>query len=178
MKTDNRLWQLLLAVVLCGALTGTLAQTELVAEVPAQGAEPAAPDTLHPNPKFSPADVVRIQLEALRHNDVPHRNAGIELAFRFASPANKSTSGPLERFIAMVNNPVYRPMLNHRKVHYGAVEIESNAAVQAVILVGHSGERVGYLFSLSKQKSGRYASCWMTEAVIRFEIESGKPVRL
>lgn len=130
-------------------------------------------DALQPDPKFTPADVVRIQLQALRANDTPRKNAGIELAFRFASPANKSTTGPLARFIDLVSSAPYRPMLNHRKAHLGQIEIEENKAVQPVILVAPNGERVGYLFSLSKQLTGRYASCWMTDAVIRFEITSG-----
>ena len=70
--------------------------------------------SLQPDPKYTPADVVRIQLQALRANDTPSKNAGIEVAFRFASPANKSTTGPLARFIDLVSSPPYRPMLNHR----------------------------------------------------------------
>jgi hypothetical protein len=132
------------------------------------------PDSWQPDPKFTPADVVRIQLQALRANDTPRKNAGIEVAFRFASPANKTTTGPLARFIGLVSSPPYRPMLNHRQAHLGQIEIEENRAVQPVILVARNGERVGYLFSLSRQLTGRYASCWMTDAVIRFEITSGQ----
>ncbi len=131
-------------------------------------------NSLQPDPKLTPADVVRIQLQALRANDTPHKNAGVEIAFRFASPANKSTTGPLARFTELVSSPPYRPMLNHRRAHLGQIEIEENKAVQPVILVTPNGERVGYLFSLSKQLSGRYASCWMTDAVIRFEISGAK----
>ncbi len=140
------------------------------------GEAPHSQDTgsLQPDPKYTPADVVRIQLQALRANDTPRKNAGIEVAFRFASPANKSTTGPLARFIDLVSSPPYRPMLNHRTAHLGQIEIEDNKAVQPVILVAPTGERVGYLFSLSKQLRGRYAACWMTDAVIRIEITGGK----
>lgn len=129
---------------------------------------------LQPTPELSPAEVVRIQIEALGEADVPYANAGIEVAFRFASPANKSTTGPLKRFIQLVRNPVYRPMLNHRHAEYGEIHLEGNRAVQLVILTGRDGGRTTYFFSLSKQKSGRYASCWMTDAVIRFEIPDGQ----
>ncbi len=140
------------------------------------GDAPAIQDAsfLQPDPKFTPADVVRIQLQALQANDTPHKDAGIEVAFRFASPANKSTTGPLPRFINLVNSSPYRAMLNHRKAHFGQIEIEGNKAVQPVILVTPNGERAGYLFSLTRQLTGRYASCWMTDAVIRFEIIGGK----
>lgn len=129
-------------------------------------------DTLEPTPALSPAEVVRIQIDALRQADVPHENAGIEIAFRFASPANKSTTGPLDRFIQLVRNPVYRPMLDHRKAEYGAIEVRENRAVQLVILTAKNGERVGYFFALSKQKDGHYASCWMTDGVFRFDIRN------
>lgn len=127
-------------------------------------------DSVYPNPRFSPADVVRIQVDALGKNDVPHENAGIEIAFRFASPGNKHVTGPLTRFIQLVSNPVYRPMLNHRKADYGKLEVEGTRAVQSVILTASNGERVGYLFALSRQQGGHCDACWMTDSVIRFEV--------
>ena len=39
-----------------------------------------------PTPELSPEEVVQIQMDAFRNNDVEDR--GIEIAFRFASPAN------------------------------------------------------------------------------------------
>jgi hypothetical protein len=70
-------------------------------------------ESIQPSPNLSPVEVVRIQVEALEKNDVPHPNRGIEIAFRFASPENKRATGPLERFIQMVSSPAYRPLLNH-----------------------------------------------------------------
>ena len=88
---------------------------------------------LFPNPNLSPADVVRIQIRALERNDIPHENAGIEIAFRFASPRNKLVTGPLPRFIQLVSNPVYRAMLNHRQAKYGPLQIEGVNATQPVM---------------------------------------------
>ena len=42
-----------------------------------------------PDPSLSPQDVVSIQIEALRNNDIPYADRGIEVTFNFASPANK-----------------------------------------------------------------------------------------
>jgi hypothetical protein len=165
---------LLLALLAGGFCTAAYGESPSAATVPSQGSDALLPDPGYPDPKFSPEDVVRIQLQAMQVNDVPHKNAGIEIAFRFASPRNKVTTGPLERFIDLVNNPVYRPMLNHRKADFGQLEVEQDKAVQPVILIGANGERTGYLFALSKQGSGRYASCWMTDAVIRIEIGGSK----
>jgi len=125
---------------------------------------------LFPNPNLSPADVVRIQIRALERNDIPHENAGIEIAFRFASPRNKLVTGPLSRFIQLVSNPVYRAMLNHRQAKYGPLQIEGVNATQPVILIASDGQRVGYLFTLSRQDGGTCGGCWMTDGVIRFEV--------
>lgn len=166
---------LLLAVLFVGGLSvATAGDAPSAVATPSQPSDTLPLDARYPDPKFSPADVVRIQLQAMQANDVPHKNAGIEVVFRFASPQNKMTSGPLPRFIDLVNNPVYRPMLNHRKADFGQLEIEENKAVQPVIVTASNGERTGYLFALSKQSSGRYTSCWMTDAVIRIEIGASK----
>ncbi len=62
-----------------------------------------------PDPSLSPRDVVSIQIEALRNNDTPYENRGIEVTFNFASPANKRVTGLLERFKVMVRNPIFEP---------------------------------------------------------------------
>ena len=166
---------LLLAVLFVGGLfVAAYGDASSTVVAPSHPSDKLPLDTLYPDPKFSPADVVRMQLQAMQANDVPHKDAGIEIAFRFASPQNKMTTGPLARFIDLVHNPVYRSMLNHRKADFGQLEMEEDKAVQPVIVIGSNGERAGYLFALSKQSSGRYASCWMTDAVIRIEIGGTK----
>ncbi len=125
---------------------------------------------LLPNRNLSPADVIRIQIGALGRNDIPHENAGIEITFLFASPRNKLVTGPLPRFIQLVSNPVYRPMLNHRQAEYGPLQVEGVNATQPVILIASDGQRVGYLFTLSRQDGGTCDGCWMTDGVIRFEV--------
>ena len=66
------------------------------------GTEHPLSEALAPRPELSPEEVIRIQLEALRHNDEQDR--GIEVAFRFASPANRASTGPLPRFIRMIEH--------------------------------------------------------------------------
>jgi hypothetical protein len=96
----------------------------------------------HPSPAQGPDEVIRLQLGALAANDDPHADAGIEVAFRFASPANKRVTGPLARFIAMVHNALYRPLLNHRAVRYGTLRVEDDHAAQTVIVTAGDGEVV------------------------------------
>ena len=143
-------------------------------------AHPVASDSLpQPSPRYTPAEVVRLQVEALADNDEPSEDAGIRTAFNFASPANKAATGPIERFIPLVKNPLYRPMLNHAEAVYGEVEQSGDEAQQPVVLTTPEGERVGYVFSLSKQQGGSHDGCWMTDGVVRVEVggAGGAPAR-
>ena len=125
-----------------------------------------------PDPSLSPKDVVSIQMEALRNNDTPYKNRGIEVTFNFASPANKRMTGPIERFAAMVRNPMYAPMINHRTANYGRLMIEGEIARIDVILRSEDGAYVGYRFTLSRQHGNQHEGSWMTDAVVPFEVMS------
>jgi Domain of unknown function (DUF4864) len=129
---------------------------------------------LVPNPGLSPEQVVQYQMEALRRNDEPKPDAGIERSFRFSSPANRLATGPLEKFSGIVRSPAYAPMLNHLSSAISATRIEGNEAKIAVMVVTGTGRRVTYLFLLSKQGDGEFRDCWMTDAVMRLpEQETG-----
>jgi len=128
---------------------------------------PSPSDDPQPSPDLSPEDVIRLQVEALQRNDEPHPDAGIEAAFRFASPANKRATGPLERFTAMVKGPAYGAMLGFERAEYGELRVEGGQAAQRVTLIQPDGRRVRYVFGLSKQSGGEYAGCWMTDSVMR-----------
>ena len=125
-----------------------------------------------PDPSLSPQDVVSIQIEALQHNDTPYEDRGIEVTFNFASPMNKRMTGPLERFKAMVRNPVYGPMIDHRSAKYENVKVEGDLAQVDVILQSKDGQHLGYRFMLSRQHDNQYEGSWMTSAVSRFNIVS------
>ena len=127
----------------------------------AGGSDPLS-EALIPSPALSPGDVVRIQLEALRRND--RHNRGIEVAFRFASPANRANTGPLERFVSMIRNGPYALMLGFRAASYGPVESRGVRARQRVTLA-NAGRSVTYWFYLSRQTGAPYEDCWMTDAV-------------
>ena len=138
-------------------------------------ATPVAADHLpqtEPDPSLSPQDVVSIQIEALRQNDTPHEDRGIEVTFNFASPTNKRVTGPLERFKAMVRSPTYGPMIDHRGAEYVNVRVEGDVAQVDVILQSKDGQYLGYRFRLSRQHDNRYEGSWMTDSVSRFNIVS------
>jgi len=121
-------------------------------------------EPLQPNPSLTPEDVIRIQVEALQNND--SKDTGIEITFRFASPANRQYTGPLNRFKRMVKSPTYSPMLNHKMAEYGPLEISDETATQRVTIIDPSGKATVYLFSLSKQSDPSCKGCWMTDSVV------------
>lgn len=129
-----------------------------------------------PDPTLEPDEVVRIQLRALQTNDEARGDSGIMLAFEFASPSNREVVGPLTHFIAMVKTPAYRPMLAHRSAEQGPLVVSGNRAQQRVTVTTAAGRSVVFLFTLSRQATGEFAGCWMTDAVIREEDEEPPPV--
>lgn len=119
-----------------------------------------------PEPGLSAGDVIRFQIEALADDET---NDGIAATFRFASPANKEMTGPLERFIEIVRAPAYRPLINHVAAEYGELFSRNGHAAQVVTVTARDGSRHAYLFQLSRQTEGLFRGCWMTDSVHRVE---------
>lgn len=116
-----------------------------------------------PHPELAPEEVVAAQLEALRQND--EANAGIEVAYRFASPGNQRTTGPLKRFVWMIHDGPYELLLGFDGAHAQPVEVQDSGARQRVTVVRDGIVRV-YEFVLSRQRDGACRGCWMTDAVL------------
>ena len=125
-------------------------------------------ENAYPEQDLEPNEVVKIQLIAMQQND--DSDFGIEVTFRFASPANKKQTGPLKRFKRLVRNPSYSPLLNHINATFLELIVEDDLAIQDVIITSSNGERIGYRFRLSIQKNALYKNCWMTDAVMPFKV--------
>ena len=125
-------------------------------------------ENAYPEPELKPNDVVSLQLLAMQQND--DSDFGIEVTFRFASPSNKIQTGPLKRFIRLVRNPSYLPLLNHTNATFLELTVEEDFAVQEVVITSSNGERIGYRFRLSIQKGPVYPGCWMTDSVVPFKV--------
>ena len=123
---------------------------------------------IFPNPKLKANEIVKIQLNAMKEND--QTNFGIEITFRFASPKNKIQTGPIEKFILLVQNPIYRPLLNHLSATFLDLKVDADQAIQEVIIKTTEGSLKGFRFLLSLQKGDEFKNCWMTDAVIPFDI--------
>lgn len=120
-----------------------------------------------PEPGLGPDAVVGIMLHALQHNDDPVIDHGITVTFAFTSPENRDVTGPLERFRALVKSSAYRAMIGHTKADRGPVMVAAEHARERVAITGPHGERVTYLFLLSRQETGAYKGCWMADGVLR-----------
>lgn len=118
-----------------------------------------------PSPELTPKQVVEAQLTALGQNDTPTKDTGLEVAFRFASPANKIATGPLEKFKTIVRSDAYAPMIDHTSRTLGEVELQDDTAAVPVILTTEDGRRFGYVFLLGRQRGGPLRNCWMTDGV-------------
>lgn len=144
------------------ALLSFLAGCDRAAPTPA--ANPV--DSAQPAPALTSADVVRHQMLALQHNDVPHRDAGAAIAFRFASPENRVFTGPVERFAGMMRSPVYAPMLNCRAFDVAEADVQGDLARHLVLVDPGDNRTFAYVFVLRKQTEGEFADCWMVDSVV------------
>ncbi len=123
-----------------------------------------------PSPDLSPQDVVRLQLDALQNNDLLPDDAGIRAAFAFTSPTNREATGPVERFIQLVKNPLYRPLIGFETARLSDMAIVGNRAQQMVAVIHtRGGESAEFIFTLSRQTEGQFNGCWMVDGVLRTE---------
>jgi hypothetical protein len=126
-----------------------------------------APHLVGPSPALAPAAVVASQLAAFQQPDVPYPDAGIEVAYAFASPAYKLAAGGLARFAALVHTAPLSSLLCFTTAQYGPLLLDGDHAEQEVVLAGPTGTTSAYTFLLRRQRSGPLAGCWMTDAVLR-----------
>lgn len=122
-----------------------------------------------PSPDFSPQEVIQLIVDSLREND--EADMGIEVTFNFASPGNKSATGPLENFKQLVKEPLFQPMLSFTYYKSSDLVTDGERAQQIIILQDDYGNDAGYLFTLTKQSDAVYQDCWMTDSVRRVKPE-------
>ena len=136
------------------------------AVLPTTAEEPA----VGPSPELTPRQVVEAQLEAFRHNDDPAPDAGIKTAFAFASEGNRKITGPIDRFIRMVKNPTYAPLLNHRAASLSnTTQVGDQARIEVTLLTA-SGEEAAYVWLLGLRREPPCSRCWFTDTVMRVQV--------
>ena len=123
-------------------------------------------DLLIPNSSILPAEVIKIQLDALMNNDSEFKDSGIEQTWNFAHPNNKKNTGPLPNFKMMIKGNSYQMLLNH--LSHTITEIGSSdkwAQFEVVIL---DNEKIYHKFNWQVEKftmDGPLQGCWLTTVV-------------
>tara|TARA_Y100000992_G_scaffold253737_1_gene186426 strand:- start:60 stop:533 length:474 start_codon:yes stop_codon:yes gene_type:complete len=123
-------------------------------------------DLLFPNNSILPADVIKIQLNALMDNDSKFKDSGIEQTWNFAHPNNKKNTGPLPNFKMMIKGNSYQMLLNH--LSHTITELGSSdkwAQFEVVIL---DKEKIYHKFNWQVEKftmEGPLQGCWLTTVV-------------
>ena len=123
-------------------------------------------DLLIPNSSILPAEVIKIQLDALMNNDSEFEDSGIEQTWNFAHPNNKKNTGPLPNFKMMIKGNSYQMLINH--ISHTVTELGSSdnwAQFEVVIL---DKEKIYHKFNWQVEKftlEGPLQGCWLTTVV-------------
>jgi len=145
----------------------------MLASISGEAGAADAPVLRHPSPSYAPEAVVVAQLAALRAGDMP----GV---FAFASPANKASTGPLERFAGMLHAPSYAPLLAHGAASTLQRTQASERVYMEVVAVAPpagpggapSGPPALYVWVLSLQDAAsNFRGCWLVDSVQALNVE-------
>ena len=123
-------------------------------------------DLIKPNSNLKPFEVLMIQLNSLKDNNTPYKDAGIEQAWEFAHPTNKAATGPLERFKQMIYSDSYKILISHENHKTIILKESQNKLVYKVYVLSKDKKKYSYIWQIEKVKrEGRFKDCWMTTGV-------------
>ena len=123
-------------------------------------------DLIKPNSNLKPFDVLTIQLNSLKNNNNPYKDAGIEQTWEFAHPINKASTGPLERFKKMIYSDNYKKLISHQNNKIIILKESVNKFVYKVYVLSKDKKKYYYIWQIEKVKrEGNLKDCWMTTNV-------------
>ena len=123
-------------------------------------------DLIKPNSKLEPFDVLMIQLNSLKKNNIPYQDAGIEQTWEFAHPINKSATGPLNRFKKMIYSDSYKILIKHENNKTIVLNKTSTKLVYKVFILSEIKKKYYYIWQIEKViQEGKFKNCWMTSGV-------------
>ena len=123
-------------------------------------------DLIKPNSKLKPIDVLMIQLNSLKNNNNPYKDAGIEQTWEFAHPINKASTGPLEKFKKMIYSDSYKILISHENNKTIILKETPNKLVYKVYVLSKDKKKYYYIWQIEKvKKEGMFKDCWMTTGV-------------
>ena len=123
-------------------------------------------DLIKPSSNLKPYDVLMIQLNSLKNNDNPYKDAGIEQTWEFAHPMNKVSTGPLERFKQMIYSDSYKILISHENNETIILKKTPNKFVYKVYVLSKDKKKYYYIWQIEKVEiEGKLKGCWMTTGV-------------
>ena len=123
-------------------------------------------ELIKPNISLKPFDVLMIQLESLKDNNKPYKDAGIEQAWEFAHPINKKSTGPLEKFKKMIYSDSYKILISHENNKSIVLKKSQNKLIYKVYVLSKDKKKYYYIWKIEKvNQQGKFKDCWMTTAV-------------
>ena len=123
-------------------------------------------ELIRPNSNLKPLDVLMIQLNSLKNNNNPYKDAGIEQTWEFAHPINKASTGPLEKFRQMIYSDNYKILISHENNEAIILKETPNKSVYKVYVLSKDKKKYYYIWQIEKVKlEGKLKNCWMTTVV-------------
>ncbi|CAL8471310.1 g10852 [Coccomyxa elongata] len=124
-----------------------------------------------PTLDLSKEEAVRLQIEALKHNDTPYQDAGVELLYRFADidPFTRSRYfgwsldlGQFTRFQRVFHMMPYRLLLYHKECSYlSSLQVSEFEWRQRILVQGVSDEAV-FEITMMQRFGGQYDGIYYT----------------
>ena len=123
-------------------------------------------ELIKPNSSLEPFDVLMIQLNSLKNNNTPYKDAGIEQTWNFAHPINKASTGPLEKFKKMIYSKSYKILISHENNQATILKETVNKLVYKVYVLSEDKKKYYYIWQIEKVEiEGKLKDCWMTTTV-------------
>ena len=123
-------------------------------------------DLVKPNANLKPFDVLMIQLNSLKNNNIPYKDAGIDQTWEFAHPNNKAITGPLDKFKKMIYSESYKILISHQSAEITILKETENISVYKVTVLTKNKKKYYYIWQVEKVLSeGKLKNCWMTSSV-------------
>ena len=126
----------------------------------------ASADLIKPSSNLKPFEVLIIQLNSLKDNNNPYKDAGIEQTWEFAHPINKASTGPLEKFKKMIYSDSYKILISHENSKTILLKETVNKFVYKVYVLSKDKKKYYYIWQIEKvEREGNLKDCWMTTGV-------------
>jgi hypothetical protein len=123
-------------------------------------------ELIKPNSNLKPFNVLMIQLNSLKNNNNPYKDAGIEQTWEFAHPINKAATGPLERFKKMIYSESYKILINHENNKIIILKETPNKFVYKIYVLSKDKKKYYYVWQIERvEHDGKLKDCWMTTGV-------------